>query len=186
MAEKGLSLEGAGFPKKPEPEKAKYEIVGDYLVEVVGGCTCGSGGLYPHEPYCGVEPIGAIESLLEAALGTSTLRERIKAALRLVQPDHLTPQGARILLAALDPDAATEPAPDLAVEPDAATPLDDEHTVENDAPFHVGLEEHERLILTNAYLGIKSDQLLVGDLFGAVEHILTTRVTPPEAGNPDA
>ena len=41
-----------------QPEVTKFVVVGDYLCEEMGGCTCGSySNLYPHEQYCGIEPV---------------------------------------------------------------------------------------------------------------------------------
>lgn len=41
-------------PTPTEPES--LSLMGDVIVAEVNECTCGSGGPYPHEPYCGVEP----------------------------------------------------------------------------------------------------------------------------------
>ena len=47
-----------------QPEVTKFVIVGDYLCEDVGGCTCGSySNLYAHEQYCGIEPIVSMDEI---------------------------------------------------------------------------------------------------------------------------
>jgi len=47
-----------------QPEVTKFVVVGDYLCEDVGGCTCGSySSLYPHEPYCGIEPVVSMDEI---------------------------------------------------------------------------------------------------------------------------
>lgn len=46
----------------------EYAVVGDWLVESTGGCTCGAGeGIYGHEPGCGQEPIARVSELLDQA-----------------------------------------------------------------------------------------------------------------------
>ena len=41
-----------------QPQEIKFVVVGDYLCEDVGGCTCESySTLYAHESYCGLEPV---------------------------------------------------------------------------------------------------------------------------------
>lgn len=45
-------------------KETKFVIVGDYLCEEMGGCTCGSySNLYPHEQYCGIEPVVAMDKI---------------------------------------------------------------------------------------------------------------------------
>ena len=44
------------------PEVTKFVVVGDYLCEDLGGCTCGH-NLYAHEQYCGIEPIVAMDKI---------------------------------------------------------------------------------------------------------------------------
>lgn len=39
-----------------------WVIVGTWLVEELGTCTCG-GGVYGHEQYCGLEPIVDLATL---------------------------------------------------------------------------------------------------------------------------
>ncbi|MFD8496305.1 hypothetical protein [Amycolatopsis sp. NPDC059657] len=42
----------------------RFEIVGDMLAEWVDKCTCGSGGDFPHESGCGLEPVIPLAKLL--------------------------------------------------------------------------------------------------------------------------
>lgn len=44
----------------------KFAVYGDWLVEVVEGYTCGTGGLPAHMPECGMTPIAPIEEVFEA------------------------------------------------------------------------------------------------------------------------
>ena len=44
------------------PDETKFVVVGDYLCEDLGGCTCGH-NLYAHEQYCGIEPIVAMDKI---------------------------------------------------------------------------------------------------------------------------
>lgn len=38
-----------------------FETLGDWVIEFVGGCTCGAGQPpYGHEPGCGWEPVGQL------------------------------------------------------------------------------------------------------------------------------
>ena len=47
-----------------QPKETKFVIIGDYLCEDVGRCTCGSySGLYEHEQYCGIEPVVAMDKI---------------------------------------------------------------------------------------------------------------------------
>ena len=43
----------------------KFAIIGTWLVEALDHCTCGTGGknLYPHEAYCGYEPVVDLSTL---------------------------------------------------------------------------------------------------------------------------
>ena len=46
------------------PEETKFVVIGDYLCEDVGGCTCGSySSLYQHEQYCGIEPVVLMDKI---------------------------------------------------------------------------------------------------------------------------
>lgn len=40
----------------------KWIVIGTWLVEDVGSCTC-DGGVYGHEQYCGLEPIVDLATL---------------------------------------------------------------------------------------------------------------------------
>lgn len=52
-------------PDAPAPaETPRYDVAHGYLIEHVGGCTCVGGGVWPHEEYCGWEPLGPVEELL--------------------------------------------------------------------------------------------------------------------------
>lgn len=56
-----------------------WRLSGTWLVEEVGGCTCGSPlGPYPHEPNCGLEPVVCLEALP----GWGSLVAEIKAQAR--------------------------------------------------------------------------------------------------------
>lgn len=55
----------------------KLGIEGDWLVEYAGVCTCGSGSAFPHEPYCGVDPIEDWTSKINAIRG-ETLEKAAK------------------------------------------------------------------------------------------------------------
>ena len=47
-----------------QPEETKFVVVGDYLCEDVGECTCGSySAVYAHEPYCGSEPVVSMDEI---------------------------------------------------------------------------------------------------------------------------
>ena len=51
----------------------KYVLVGDWLAEYVGRCTCGVGATgYQHEPMCGLEPIDTVDNLLALAYPETT------------------------------------------------------------------------------------------------------------------
>ena len=59
-----------------EPEETKFVVVGDYLFEDVGGCTCGTySDLYVHERCCGIEPIVAMDKIQGL---DDYIKERIK------------------------------------------------------------------------------------------------------------
>lgn len=43
--------------------KTQFEVVGDWLAERADSCTCGSPlGIYPHEQYCGLEPVAQLKA----------------------------------------------------------------------------------------------------------------------------
>lgn len=45
-------------------EPTKYVIMGTWLVEETDTCNCGAAGnLYPHEQYCGYEPVIDLSTL---------------------------------------------------------------------------------------------------------------------------
>lgn len=45
-------------------EPPKYILIGTWLCEDVGSCTCGAGvGFYAHEPHCGLENIVDLKTL---------------------------------------------------------------------------------------------------------------------------
>lgn len=47
----------------------KYGIVGDWLIELVGDCTCSGRDLgYGHEGHCGMEPIARVDDILRDCL----------------------------------------------------------------------------------------------------------------------
>ena len=46
-----------------QPEETKFVVVGGYLCEDFGGCTCGYGLYGAHEQYCGIEPIVAMDKI---------------------------------------------------------------------------------------------------------------------------
>lgn len=45
------------------PASERFVIVGDMLCEDVGHHTCGAGGEFGHEPYCGLEPLIPLDQL---------------------------------------------------------------------------------------------------------------------------
>ena len=45
-----------------QPEETKFVVVGDYLCEDLGGCTCDT-YFGAHELYCGIEPIVAMDKI---------------------------------------------------------------------------------------------------------------------------
>ena len=88
----------------------KFAIIGTWLVEVLDRCTCGTGGtLYPHEQYCGCEPVVDLSTLE----GFKKLKhsnecaecDRLSAAVRRVRELHRESNGS---LSALYPDPICE------------------------------------------------------------------------------
>lgn len=58
-------------------DREEFVLVGDNLCVTVDKCTCGSPlGVYPHEPYCGVEKIGELDLAENDAKVTAAERER--------------------------------------------------------------------------------------------------------------
>lgn len=43
----------------------RFDVVNGYLIEYCGGCNCVGGGMWPHEEYCGWEPIGPVEQIAQ-------------------------------------------------------------------------------------------------------------------------
>ncbi len=58
-------------------EGEEFILIGNNLAVTVNKCTCGSPlGVYPHEPYCGVEKIGELDLAENDAKVTAAERER--------------------------------------------------------------------------------------------------------------
>lgn len=88
-----------GVVIQAEPKRDGLMIEGNWLVQEVDGCTCGGGGVYPHEPGCGTEPLVDLSMLPGYALMSKHCDEceagdqaeqSVRDVLANVQPDGVT------------------------------------------------------------------------------------------------
>jgi hypothetical protein len=57
----------------PTAPAGRFAVFSGHLVTTTASCTCAGGGEWPHEEYCGLEPVASLAEIVAALYETNRL-----------------------------------------------------------------------------------------------------------------